>query len=509
VVTNGNSPPKASTISSPPSESVTTKATNNGGSNKNSPKLTVRRQFEHLINLAAAQFQRSASPNKSQQVQQQQQQTQMPHQMSTSSQNAEAISLELKELEDEIRNTAAIKAQAAAKLDALKYQHALKSGTVLPPGSKPAVPVKPDHLQQHQQVIRQVQTTPAIPSEFLPFQYNGTNGALRDLSSNGRPMSPPPSSLNGNRVPAPFGFDDESVRFARIKRVEPPQQQQQQPDSAEIDGTETPTDSYESSSVCSDLRGDLRGDRGLGGGDSDDESVSERIFRKSFYSRFNEPSKTKQQQIQRRSFTNKDLLNLTNNTTANDSSSNLAGGGVTQSSPQSSSDRHRRRSHRNSRDESAEAVMVRKFISSTAASCAEPVHYLLDRERRSLIRTDPETDHKSQIPVPSSREPSVARSVDLQPASADAQPAQQQLPPSQPRPYTRNYSSRLTDSNSPLPPLPPTSPTPSDSQYSSASLGRRSYYSTAAAGEHYSGSLPRRTNRYIKLKLFLIEPIIF
>ena len=494
LISNGNnnsSPPKTSTPIAPPPPPVN----GNGGSssNKNSPKLTVRRQFEHLINLAAAQFQRSQSPNKSQPPPQQQQQVQ-----STSSQNAEAISLELKELEDEIRNTAAIKAQAQAKLEALKYQHALKTGQQAGQSNKPAVPVKPDHLHR------------SIPPEFLPFQYNGTNGALRDLSSsNGRPMSPPPPApavlQNGNRAPQPFGFDDESVRFARIKRVEPPSQSQ--PDSADIDGMATPTDSYESSSVCSDLRGDLRGERGLGA-DSDDESVSERIFRKSFYTRFNEPGgKMKlQQQLQRRSFTNKDLLNLTNNSTStttaagttpsvvNDCNSNLIGGnGTTQPSP--SSERHRRRSshHRNSRDESAEAVMVRKFISSTAASCAEPVHYLLDKERRSLTRTDPDSEQQNKLLPTSSREPSIARSVDVQsPVPGEAQQQQQQ----QPRSYSRTYQSSVAAPT--LPPLPPTSP---ESQYSSASLGRRSYYSTAAAGDHYggSGSLPRRsTNRYSK-----------
>lgn len=52
----------------------------------------------------------------------------------------------------------------------------------------------------------------------------------------------------------------------------------------------TPTDSYESSSVCSDLR-----DRDLRESAGEDESVSERIFRKSFYTRFNSQEAKKEQ----------------------------------------------------------------------------------------------------------------------------------------------------------------------------------------------------------------------
>ena len=490
----------------PPAQQNGTKS---NGTAKSSPKLTVRRQFEHLINLAAAQFQRSQSPGKAPPVA-------PPPPLpppSSSSQNAEAISMELKQLEDEIKNTAAIKAQAAAKLDALKYQHALKSGRAVlsPPQQKPAVPAKPDYLARLSAV--DMAGPPSIPAEFQPFQYSGTNGVLRELSQQPPPSSgirPPrdyrdvlspdrESATNGR--PRPFGFDDETIRFARIKRTDQPQ--------GELPGGETdmmlpyvpgtPTDSYESSSVCSDLRGER--DSG------EDESVSERIFRKSFYTRFNEPGKSSSssQQPNRRSITNKDLLAIADLLpgSRNASSSNLSS-----APPAAASHHHRRSLHR--RDESAEAMMVRKFL---ASNNAEPsVHS--ERERRvSRVRAALESDGSHHHDRSMSREASVARSVKSDHHQRMTSPAPSDsgsLTGGRPREgrreaYTRSYSSRAF-SNDPAATSSSTTPISaavSEPAYSSASLGRRSYY----GGSHPdpSGSLPRRTNRSVavpKISIF-------
>ncbi|XP_046441053.1 nascent polypeptide-associated complex subunit alpha, muscle-specific form-like isoform X6 [Daphnia pulex] len=497
------------------------KSNGNAPSSKNSPKLTVRRQFEHLINLAAAQFQRSSSPNKVAPAVP----AQTPASTSTTitpptpviltaaaqpppttiQQPPDTISLELKQLEDEIKNTAAIKAQASARLDALKYEHAVRSGAAaIPPSGipKPAIPVKPIYL-----VARPVQEIPSVspdlpivPPEFQPFQYKGSNGTLRELShrsnNNNRrdALSPPPAGANENGTISPFA--DEAVRFARIiKRFESqPYENSWASDAMGIDNAApgTPTDSYESSSVCSDLRGDQR-DSG------EDESVSERIFRKSFYSRFNEPTKTKH----RRSMT-RELDG------GEGGEGNLP---ITDAQPPISRRSSQHRKSLSGRDESvdriglSETVMVRKFLSSGDANGGGN----FDRERRlSASRRHPSVSEYSDATVDvihprrsMSREVSVARSV-----KSDTQPPQVTSPtPSvagsdsgdragttgrEVRSYARTYSSSRALAND----LPPSG---NGESYSSASLGRRSYYpvsSTATDADHIS-SLPRRSsNRY-------------
>ncbi|XP_057371289.1 uncharacterized protein LOC130692231 [Daphnia carinata] len=468
---------------------------NGNNSSKNSPKLTVRRQFEHLINLAAAQFQRSSSPNKVAPAVTSQPAISTPTPptpvVSTSNAHPDSVSLELKQLEDEIKNTAAIKAQATARLDALKYELALKSG-IAPGGPtgnlKPAIPVKPVFL-----VAKPVEDLPPLPAElpivppeFQPFQYKGTNGTLRELSNRSSrrdAFSPPPPNESGPPTISPFA--DEAVRFARIiKRFEP--QPQPYDNSWTADGMDnaaaapgTPTDSYESSSVCSDLR-DQRADSG------EDESVSERIFRKSFYTRFNEPSKMKH----RRSM-NRELTAAAEGTESAELS-------VSDSQPAIARRSSQHRKSINGRDESAEAVMVRKFL-SVDTSATSGGHF--DRERRlsASRRQTPAPPDFSDVDVvhprrSMSREVSVARSV-----KADAQPQQPQQgvtspTPSEPvdrrevRPYTRTYSTSRAFSD-----LPPAG---NSESYSSASLGRRSYYPASSNADHIS-SLPRRSsNRY-------------
>ncbi|XP_046649150.1 mucin-5AC-like isoform X5 [Daphnia pulicaria] len=494
------------------------KSNGNAPSSKNSPKLTVRRQFEHLINLAAAQFQRSSSPNKVAPAAP----AQTPASTSTTitpptpvvstaavaqppttiQQPPDTISLELKQLEDEIKNTAAIKAQASARLDALKYEHAVRSGAAaIPPSGipKPAIPVKPIYL-----VARPVQEIPSVspdlpivPPEFQPFQYKGSNGTLRELShrsnNNNRrdALSPPPAGANENGTISPFA--DEAVRFARIiKRFESqPYENSWASDAMGIDNAApgTPTDSYESSSVCSDLRGDQR-DSG------EDESVSERIFRKSFYSRFNEPTKTKH----RRSMT-RELEG------GEGGEGNLP---ITDAQPPISRRSSQHRKSLSGRDESvdriglSETVMVRKFLSSGDANGGGN----FDRERRlSASRRHPSVSEYSDATVDvihprrsMSREVSVARSV-----KSDTQPPQVTSPtPSvagsdsgdragtagrEVRSYARTYSSSRALAND----LPPSG---NGESYSSASLGRRSYYpvsSTSTNADHIS-SLPRRSS---------------
>lgn len=502
----------------PPS---TAKSTGNSSS-KNSPKLTVRRQFEHLINLAAAQFQRSPSPNKVTPAvtSQATAPTSTPtpptpvvstkgqlQQIAVSNAHPDSVSLELKQLEDEIKNTAAIKAQATARLDALKHEHALRSG-VAPAASagnlKPAIPVKPVFL-----VARPVEDLPptdlpVVPAEFQPFQYKGSNGTLRELSNrsnnhNSRrdALSPPPPNVNDIAATTISPFADEAVRFARIiKRFEP----QSYDNSWANDGMDnaaaapgTPTDSYESSSVCSDLRGDQR-DSG------EDESVSERIFRKSFYSRFNEPAKTKH----RRSM-NRELTTAAEGVESGDMSISDSQPSITRRSSQ----------HRKSisgRDESAESVMVRKFLSADAnAGIAGSGHF--DRERR-LSASRRQTPAPPELPdVPTdvihsrrsmSREVSVARSVK---ADTQQQPPEQVVTSPTPavagsdsgdrstsgrevRSYTRTYSTSRAFAND----LPPAG---NGESYSSASLGRRSYYpvsSTSSSNADHISSLPRRSS---------------
>lgn len=281
-----------------------------------------------------------------------------------------------------------------------------------------------------------------LPSEFMPFQYNGTNGALRELSQRRDILSPERST------------EEAPVRFARIKRtsnVDPP-------DGLLLDGSSemvpgTPTDSYESSSVCSDLRGDQR-DSG------EDESVSERIFRKSFYTRFNNDPTGQSSGINnnnsnhhhhqhRRSVTSKELLADVPSSSVTDRSS------------------HRRSMHRPShhRDESAESVMVRKFLSSAAS---EPVNPSFERERR-LSRHRPLDGHTD-----GSREPSVARSIKGEPSDSSSITSGSSV--TRREPYTRSYTSRTASSDS--------------------GDHRRSFYGNP---DHHISSLPRlnhRTNRY-------------
>ena len=492
---------------------IPAKVTNNG--TKSSPKLSVRRQFEQLINLAAAQF-RSSSPSKAPVVQPPPE-APVPaaapvvtvpsaqvkeHVISPS----EAISFELKQLEDEIKNTAAIKAQASARLDALKYEHALRSGLPpvsggLPPpsASKPTIPAKPEFLTRPNTLASPSELP--IPIEFQPFQYKGSNGTLREMSqmsSHARhardTLSPPASSLfrsesNGRSPPVYLdGQDNDSVRFARVKRVEQSPMNDNCWTSDAMDTPGTPTDSYESSSVCSDLRGDQRADSG------EDESVSERIFRKSFYTRFNEPSKMKHHH-HRRSINSKEPTNPTD--VVNESASNDPV--QLQQQPMVRRSSQHRKSF-SSRDESAEAVMVRKFLSSSHSESSAP----FERERRlSATRRHQRTipaelaDSDYHRPV-GSREPSVARSVKSDTHSEVAVTSPTTTAPEttvsssgrESRSYLRSYSSRTFVSDQP--PSLPTSP-PADS-YSSASLGRRSYYQPPTNSDHIS-SLPRRSNR--------------
>ncbi|KAI9564094.1 hypothetical protein GHT06_007832 [Daphnia sinensis] len=499
------------TLKSVSMEPIPAAKSNGNNSSKNSPKLTVRRQFEHLINLAAAQFQRSSSPNKVAPAVPSQSSISTPtpptpvvstngQQVTASNAHPDSVSLELKQLEDEIKNTAAIKAQATARLDALKYEHALKSGIApaAPTGIlKPAIPVKPVFL-----VAKPVEDLPppelsVVPAEFQPFQYKGSNGTLRELSNRSSrrdAFSPPPPNESGPPSISPFA--DEAVRFARIiKRFEP----QPYDNSWTGDGMEnaaaapgTPTDSYESSSVCSDLRGDQR-DSG------EDESVSERIFRKSFYSRFNEPAKTKH----RRSM-NRELTAAAEGAESGDLS-------ISDSQPAIARRSSQHRKSINGRDESAEAVMVRKFLSADT-NAGGGGHF--DRERRlsASRRQTPAPSDFSDVPVDvvhprrsMSREVSVARSVK---ADSQQQPVQQGVMSPTPsvagsdsgdrsgrevRPYTRTYSTSRAFASD----LPPTG---NSESYSSASLGRRSYYPVSSASssnaDHIS-SLPRRSsNRY-------------
>lgn len=465
---------------------------------KSSPKLTVRRQFEHLINLAAAQFGRGQSPSKvapatlpAPTVIPSPSPTPVvtpPSSSQPSVSQSEAISLELKQLEDEIKNTAAIKAQATARLDALKHELAVKSGAApigsqLPP-IKPTIPAKPDYLSRPPP-----SKSPElpIPIEFQPFQYKGSNGVLRELShlshSRRDTLSPPtfPTSQDYNgRTPPPDGED--SVRFARIKRVDPAPFENSWANEA-LDTPGTPTDSYESSSVCSDLRGDQRADSG------EDESVSERIFRKSFYTRFNEPGKIKAKHHQHRRSINKELPSGASEFVS-DSNSEIGQPPVARRSSQ----------HRKSlRDESAEAVMVRKFLSSGSESGTthfERERRLSSTRRHHVSSTDVgDSTAPDSVPV-GSREPSVARSV-----KSDHQSSSQGVTSPTPsvtgsdangresRSYLRTYSSRGLSND------PPTNPTSPSEPYSSASLGRRSYYQSSSTNADHVSSLPRRSNR--------------
>lgn len=416
---------------------------------KGSPKLTVRRQFEHLINLAAAQFQRSSSPGKAAQTS-----NPLPPR-SVVSPSAEAISLELKQLEDEIKNTAAIKAQAAARLDALKYEYAAKTGAMLSPPPPPEPSRTPNRTS--------LADLP-IPPEFQPFQYKGSNGVLRELSSMSRreTLTSPKSESRASS----YFESDEPVRFARIKRVD--QQQDTSWASDMMDGTPgTPTDSYESSSVCSDLRPDK--DSG------EDESVSERILRKSFYCRFNDSSKVKPrvQQIHRRSVTNKELATPAESVEE-----------VAPPPPQGHISRRSSVNRRSvsGRDESAEAVMVRKFLSTGSETSTFERERRLSTTRRSNVSESSDTADPIR-----SREASVARSVKSERVTSPTpSEAGSVANGRESRSYLRSYTSRGFANDLP----------PSGSEYSSASLGRRSYYSSSSSNGDHMNSLPRRTNRY-------------
>jgi hypothetical protein len=156
----------------------------------------------------------------------------------------------------------------------------------------------------------------------------------------------------------------------------------------------------------------------------------------------------------------------------------------------------------------SESVMVRKFLSSGDANGGGT----FDRERRlSATRRHPTVSEYSDAPVDvihprrsMSREVSVARSV-----KSDTQPSSQQQVTSptpsiagsdsgdrgtngrEVRSYARTYSSSRALAND----LPPSG---NGESYSSASLGRRSYYpvsstSSSSNADHIS-SLPRRSS---------------
>ena len=435
---------------------------------KNSPKLTVRRQFEHLINLAAAQFQRGQSPGKASNV------GVSSVRNGQAAANQQAISNELKQLEDEIKNAAVVKAEAAAKSEVFQRE------------PNPALAVKPDHLtvpkvngSSRELPTGQKNWTAAPESRFVK-ENPASLQSLRQAFSPPRSAAYEPSGgLRFGSPPASCKSptDDEYVRFARIKRLEALDNCEP---GEEMPGT--PTDSYESSSVCSDMRD--HNDKESG----DDESVSERIFRKSFYTRFNEPSKKKQH---RRSVTSKDLLDIP----------------TTMTSPKIPSDSETSlpprlpvKAQRLSRDESAEAVMVRKFLSRADASSGtyERERRRSSSHRRQISDADEDgrytaaDDHRSECGSVSgmrssmSRENSVARSVKSDVASPTCSEVASGSRDRDSRSYTRSYSTRtLTSSDNPA------SSSHADG-YSSGSLGRRSFFSSNA--DHIS-SLPRRSNR--------------
>ena len=502
-VNGAEQPPPAQTTPSPKTNGT-----------KSSPKLTVRRQFEHLINLAAAQFSRSQSPSKAAQLPPpvsapvaaapvpteapppvpQAPTLAPPVPVAPVLSQSEAISMELKQLEDEIKNTAAIKAQATARLDALKHELALKSGAAAHP-QKPPIPQKPEFLARPPSASAEL----PIPPEFQPFQYKGANGALRELSQLSHTrrdaLSPPiyPASESNGRTPPAFADGDESVRFARIKRVEQSAHDCSWASDA-MDAPGTPTDSYESSSVCSDMRDQRAADSG------EDESVSERIFRKSFYTRFNDTSKIKSKQHQHRRSMNREMTPSGGEPVNSENS-------VSADPPPQQPMVRRSSQHRksfSSRDESAESVMVRKFLSGGVDSTSG--HF--ERERRlSTTRRQHAasdfSDASAEAPLPAvggSREPSVARSVKSD-QSSQPQPMTSPTPSvagsdggsngRESRSYLRTYSSRTFSSD------PPSNVTSPGENYSSASLGRRSFYpsSTSSTNADHISSLPRRSNR--------------
>jgi len=522
--------PKDASIS--PEKSIKSNRSSSGdsGSSKNqknasapgskSPKLTVRRQFEHLINLAAAQFQRGASPGKAAAAAAAAAPTASTSRNNSSSSNQEAISMELKQLEDEIKNAAVAKAEAAAKLELLKNEHAARSlaGSA---SIRPAIPLKPEFLTCAPAAIvnggaqSSVEAVPD-PSSLSVRENPYTFQSFRRRSALSPPPPGPESNVNGSRLAAmgsPLSngvkaspFDEESVRYARVKRLEAL-------DHAEMGDGEltippTPTDSYESSSVCSDLLRD-HDNRESG----DDESVSERIFRKSFYTRFNESSKKRQQQQHpqqqqqqqhRRSITSKDL--------------DSGNAGQVTSPVKSTSDsatnlppRLPARSRHASREESAEAVMVRKFISSRSDSVYDSLNSERERRMSSIQRRQQQQQQQQQQQHGSdhdddnlpnsgsvshrssmSRENSVVRSMGRSSEVTSPTPSNMSDPMSpgrdRDRSYSRSYSTRVLPSMD----AHPSSASQTDG-YSSSSLGRRSFFSSNS--DHIS-SLPRRTNRY-------------
>ncbi|XP_065572348.1 uncharacterized protein LOC136034829 isoform X2 [Artemia franciscana] len=94
------------------------------------------------------------------------------------------------------------------------------------------------------------------------------------------------SKFNGNLEYTNQGNSSKSAitNQSSTAQVNPPINQDNQDGSEDYNGTETPT-SYDSRSVCSDLQSEKNLD--------DEESVSDRIHRKSFYTRFNDRRKSR------------------------------------------------------------------------------------------------------------------------------------------------------------------------------------------------------------------------
>ena len=518
-----------------------TKAKTEAGANvnKNVPKLTVRRQFEHLLNLAAAQFQRSQSPNKVAPAPS----SGAPLNKNSSTKGTEngiqsAQVQETKLAEDEMKYAAdSTKMENACKSTAPRPCAPVKCDFLIPatqpaPATKPAAAIYSSgemHLVPGSSCKYELATTGSsstlvadVTAEPSYAENNSrtsvttqlTTKAVRehaivtsssDYSSMSRfgDVRSSYSSHNGRAVSVD---GDDDVRYARVKRLEALENSDFYYDEA----PETPTDSYESSSVCSDLRDrDLRES-------GEDESVSERIFRKSFYTRFNEPVKKKasahhhQQQQNRRSVSRDTISRDTVQGEAPSPSSSSSG--VNSNLPP----RLPSKSRRSSRDESAEAVMVRKFLSSRSDGGDSGT---LERDRRyssarrqqqqtsDMMDDDTQRRSAAENTTPDSfvslrssisRENSVARSVKSDAASPTSSVADSVASAStrDSRSYSRAYSSsRISESSSAV-----TSPSSDAFIGSSASLNRRSYYPSSNP-DHIS-SLPRRTNRYSPFPLY-------
>ena len=365
---------------------------------KNSPKLTVRRQFENLINLATAQLQRSKSPSKSNNTR-----------SAGSTCQQEAVAAEAKQPENKVGKP---NGASNGVTDTVCAPHIMTSPSV---ATSPGVVASP--------------VDGAAPRRFFEPRVNGK--------------------------------EDEDVRFARVKRVE------QTPEAADTldDFSEVMTvDSYESSSVCSDLH-----DHDL----MEDESVSERIFRKSFYTRFNEPKK--KHRDKRSSPSNRiDSAPLPAKSTNNSNSSVTSPTGLLPP---------RLPSKRSSRDESAEALMVRQLLSREE----NPLERRFGSVRRDLEHADRNMEERSLLSRASaSRESSVARSIKSDVSSSS--PTNNDSSAGAARPYSRAFSSRFLTVDSAA-----TAGNNSADGYSTSSLHRRTYYSSNS--DPIGGSLSRRPNR--------------